>query len=238
MVRIHVKKREKKNTLINKAIPVEFTVTFVLPSLAGLSRALQLSPFLYKPRQLLALCQNAQPLVRDDTLDIIRISINSCLKDAEPGAYSRRIISRYSDDGVPLSSNHVIHDLLVVLRNVLARVLAHTEPTVETETPIIVSTDRFSKLYLPQDIESSWTVLMQDTADKVQKENERDESLKKSLKYVYALSLGYYEDIHRFAEKSTQEGKKWDPHAYMQEIMGTSLVNYCFPFFKKKIDHF
>ncbi|KAI9262886.1 hypothetical protein EDC94DRAFT_88967 [Helicostylum pulchrum] len=202
---------------------VEFTVTFILPSLAGLSRALQLSPFLYKPNQLLALCQNAQPLIRDDTLDLVRISISSCLKDAEPTAYSRRILTRYSDDKAPLSSNRVINDLLIVLRNVLARVIARTEPTPETKTPIVVSVEKSAKLYLPKDIESSWSVLMQDTAKKAQSVTEKDMSLKKSLKYVYALSLGYYEDIHRFAEKSTQEGKKWAPHAYMQEIMGTSL---------------
>lgn len=193
--------------------------------MAGLSRALQLSPFLYKPNQLLALCQHAQPLIRDDTLDLVRISISSCLKDAEPTAYSRRILTRYSDDKAPLSSNRVINDLLIVLRNVLARVIARTEPTPETKTPIVVSVEKSAKLYLPKDIGSSWSMLMQDTAKKAQSATEKDVSLKKSLKYVYALSLGYYEDIHRFAEKSTQEGKKWAPHAYMQEIMGTSLVS-------------
>jgi hypothetical protein len=39
------------------------------------------------------------------------------------------------------------------------------------------------------------------------------------------MSLGYYEDIRKFAEKSTSEGRKWAPDAYMQEIMGTSLVS-------------
>ncbi|CAO0794100.1 unnamed protein product [Mucor circinelloides] len=197
---------------------VEFTVTFILPSLAGLSRALQLSPYLYRPNQLLALCQNTQPLIRDDTLDLIRISITSCLRDAEGTAYSRRVLARYWEDGVPLSSNRVIHDLLIVFRNVLARVLIHMKPTKDTVTPLVVPKERFSKLYLPQDIEEIWAQLMQQPA-KIEAETQ----LSKTLKHVYLMSLGYFEDIRKYAEKSIQEGRKWAPDAYMQEIMGTSL---------------
>jgi phosphatidylinositol 4-kinase len=193
--------------------------------LAGLSRALQLSPYLYKPNQLLALCKNTQPLIRDDTLDLVRISITSCLRDAEGTAYSRRVLARYWEDGVPLSSNRVIHDLLIVFRNVLARVLAHAEPTTETVTPITVPVEKFAKLYLPRDVESTWSVLMQDTAKRNQQVTEKDVLLNKSLKSVYLMSIGYYEDIRRYAEKSVQEGRKWAPDAYMQEIMGTSLVS-------------
>lgn len=208
---------------------VEFTVTFILPSLAGLSRALQLSPFLYKANQLLALCKNTQPLIRDDTLDLVRISITSCLRDAECSAYSRRVLARYWEDGVPLSSNRVIHDLLIVFRNVLARVLAHAEPTSETVTPITVPVEKVSKLYLPHDVESTWSVLMQDTAQRNQNQQvtEKDLLLNKSLKSLYLMSVGYYEDIRKYAEKSVQEGRKWAPDAYMQEIMGTSLVSNC-----------
>lgn len=196
--------------------------------MAGLSRALQLSPFLYKPDQLLALCKNSQPLIRDDTLDLIRVSISSCLRDAEGTAYSRRVLARYWEDGVPLSSNRVIHDLLIVFRNVLVRVIAHSEPTLETVTPIIVPVKKFARLYLPHDVETSWSVLMQDTAKKIQQVTETDKLLNKSLKNIYAMSLGYYEEIRKFAEKSTQEGSKWAPDAYMQEIMGTSLVSSVF----------
>ncbi|KAI8636242.1 hypothetical protein BD408DRAFT_487034 [Parasitella parasitica] len=197
---------------------VEFTVTFILPSLAGLSRALQLSPYLYRPNQLLALCQNTQPLIRDDTLDLIRISIDSCLRDAEGTAYSRCVLARYWEDGIPLSSNRVIHDLLIVFRNVLARVLVHMQPTKDTATPLIVSQDRLCKLYLPQDIEGIWLALMQQPV-----KHEHEPLLTKSLGQVYSMSLEYFEDIRKFAEKSVQEGREWAPDAYMQEIMGTSL---------------
>ncbi|CEP08014.1 hypothetical protein [Parasitella parasitica] len=197
---------------------VEFTVTFILPSLAGLSRALQLSPYLYRPNQLLALCQNTQPLIRDDTLDLIRIAITSCLRDAEGTAYSRRVLARYWEDGIPLSSNRVIHDLLIVFRNVLARVLVCMQPSKDTATPLVVSQDRLCKLYLPQDVEEMWSTLMQQRL-----KHEQDPQLCKSLRHVYSMSLGYFEDIRKFAEKSVHEGRKWAPDAYMQEIMGTSL---------------
>lgn len=205
---------------------VEFTVTFILPSLAGLSRALQLSPFLYRPEQLLAIYKNMQPIIRDDTLDLIRISITSCLRDAEGTAYSRRVLARYWEDGIPLSSNRVIHDLLIVFRNILVRVLTHSQP--KKSTPIIVATQKLARLHLPHDIEDSWSSLMQAPAKAMNsiEESNNGKLLNKSLKYVYLMSVGYFEDIHRFAEKSIQEGRKWAPDAYMQEIMGTSLVSF------------
>ena len=205
---------------------VEFTVTFILPSLAGLSRALQLSPFLYKPNQLLALCQNSQPLVRDDTLDMIRLSITSCLKNAEGNAYSRRVLARYWEDGIPLSSNRVIHDLLIVFRNVLARVLAHAQPNTETSTRVTIPTEKLSKIYLTHDIEDTLSLLMQQPAQKFKQISEKEQILQKSLKGVYVMSMGYFEDIRKYAEKSNREGRKWAPDAYMQEIMGSSLVKW------------
>lgn len=198
-----------------------------MPSLAGLSRALQLSPYLYRPNQLLALCKNTQPIIRDDTLELIRVSITSCLRDAEGTAYSRRVLARYWEDGIPLSSNRVIHDLLIIFRNVLVRVLAHSQPT--TSTPIVVAAQKFAKLHLPHDIEDIWSSLMQEPAKAIHptEASNKDMLLNKSLKHVYLMSVGYFEDIHRFAEKSVQEGRKWAPDAYMQEIMGTSLVSIC-----------
>ncbi|KAI8996972.1 hypothetical protein BDB01DRAFT_769342 [Pilobolus umbonatus] len=204
---------------------VEFTVTFILPSLSGLSKALQLSPFLYKPHQLLTLCRKGQSLIRDDTLDIIRIAITSCLKDAEESAYSRRVLARYWEDGAPLSSNRVVHDLLIVLRNISARVIAHTYPTSKTTTPIILPNDKLSKLNLTHEIDSAWSILMQNIARKIHPEQptEKEIQLGKTLKNVFAMSLNYYEDIRKFAERSIQEGNKWALDAYMHEIMGTSL---------------
>ncbi|KAG0179232.1 phosphatidylinositol-4- kinase [Apophysomyces sp. BC1034] len=194
---------------------VEYTITFVLPALAGLARALQLSPYLYKPNQLLALCQNTQPLIQDETLDHIRVAITTCLKEHDVTDYSRRVLARYWEEGVPLSSNRVVHDLLIVLRNVTARVITGLADPVNKA----FCKNRLKKLHLTTDIEDAWSTLMRNTAQIT----ERSETLKKNLRGVYVMSLGYYEDIRKYAERSAQDGKKWAPDAYMQEILGTSL---------------
>lgn len=198
-------------------------MTFILPSLAGLSRALQLSPFLYRPNQLLALCHNTQFLIQDETLDNIRDAITACLKEHDASAYSRRVLQKYYEDGLPLSSNRVVYDLLVVLRNVTARVIANSTPDTAAHAP---STNP-RKVHLTRDIEHAWTELMRCTGPGVRRTGvaaaDKDELLNKNMRSVYVTSLGYYEDISKYA--STQDDKKWAPDAYMQEIMGTSLVS-------------
>ncbi|KAG0740375.1 hypothetical protein G6F23_008320 [Rhizopus arrhizus] len=206
---------------------VEFTVTFILPSLSGFFRAIQLSPFLYRPSQLLSLCKNIQSLLNDDTLDMVRVSITTCLKNAENNAYSRRVLAQYMEEDAPLSSNRIIHDLLIAFRNVLSRVLTHAAPDNSTAVPITLNSQQLSKMYLPCDIESIWSLLMENPSKKFNVTTEQgsdiDKSLVKNIKQLFIMSLGYHDDIRKFAEKSVQEGTKWAPDAYMQEIMGTSL---------------
>ncbi|RCH96416.1 phosphatidylinositol-4- kinase [Rhizopus azygosporus] len=213
---------------IIKLLPenVEFTVTFILPSLAGLTRALQLSPFLYRPAQLLNLCTNVQAMLQDDVLDMIRISITTCLRNADKSAYSRRVLAQYMNDGAPLSSNRIVHDLLVIFRNTLARILANAVPESSCTTPIVLTPKQCSKLYITKDIERIWTTLMQYSSknhEVIDKGSEIDAQLKKCVKHLYVTSLGYHDDARKFAEKSDQEGAEWAPDAYMQEILGTSL---------------
>lgn len=203
---------------------VNFTVTFILPSLAGLSRALQLSPFVFRPNQLLALCHNTQFLIRDEILDGIRSAITACLKEHDPYAYSRRILQKYWEDGVPLSSNRVVYDLLIILRNVTARVIANTEPQPDATSPC-PAVETLKKLHLTRDVEHAWSELMRKMASggrpASSNDPEKDALLNKNMRSVYVTSLGYYEDIRKYA----QDGQKWAPDAYMQEIMGTSLVS-------------
>lgn len=204
---------------------VELTVSFILPSLAGLSRALQLSPFLFRANQLLALCHNTQFLIQDETLDNIRTAITTCLKEHDATSYSRRVLNKYWEDGTPLSSNRVVYDLLVILRNVTTRVIADSHPDQSTTTTLS-TTGGSKKLHLTRDVEHAWSELMKKTASGVRptaaSDAEKDELLNKNMRTIYVTSLGYYEDIKKYAN----EGEKWAPDAYMQEIMGTSLVSH------------
>ncbi|RCI05105.1 phosphatidylinositol-4- kinase, partial [Rhizopus stolonifer] len=190
----------------------EFTVSFILPSLNGLSRALQLSPFLCKTEQLLALCQRIQPLISDKTMDLIRASITTCLGDTESSAYSRDVLACYWKEGMSFSPNCFIHNLLVTFRNLLVRTTTQIKED---------AFERQHKSYLPHAIQKSWSTLLQQPMPIL--EQEKLASLTQSLKHIYQMSMEYFEDSQRYAEKSILEGKKWSPDAYIQEIMGTSL---------------
>ncbi|KAI7904651.1 uncharacterized protein BX663DRAFT_324170 [Cokeromyces recurvatus] len=202
----------------------EYIVYFILPSLAGLARALQLSPYLCKAHQLQSICENIQPLIVDRTLDNIKNAIDTCLKECDGDSYSRRVLATYWEAGVPLSSNRIIHDLLIIFRNVTARVVAVSNPSDQKNGP----TD-LKKLHLTTNIEHAWSILMEKVARGVPSQNgglmETDKKLNKNLRGIYVMSLGYFDDIRKYAEKRENEGKKWSPDSYMKEIMGTSLVS-------------
>jgi phosphatidylinositol 4-kinase len=208
----------------------DYTVYFILPSLAGLARALQVSPYVCKAAQLQTICENMQPLIVDKTLDNIRNAIDTCLEQHDHESYSRRVLASYWEGGMPLSSNRIIHDLLIILRNVTARVIALSQPSNEP----IIRTD-LENLHLTTNIEHAWSDLMVRAAEGVRPQedesNDIDKKLNKNLRGIYVMSLGYFDDIRKYAEKRENEGKKWSPDSYMKEIMGVSLV--CIIFFKK-----
>jgi phosphatidylinositol 4-kinase len=194
--------------------------------MAGLARALQVSPFLYKPYQLQSLCENMQPLIVDATLDNIRNAIETCLEECDIESHSRRVLARYWEAGTPLSSNRIIHDLLIILRNVSARVIALANPK-NNKLPDLIDS---KKLHLTINIEEAWSDLMKKVADGVRPQDaeltEIDKKLNKNLRGIYVMSLGYFDDIRKYAEKRENEGKKWSLDSYMKEIMGTSLVSF------------
>lgn len=215
---------KNKKILISVQHLADYTVSFILPSLAGLARALQVSPYLYKSVQLQSICENMHPLIVNQTLDNIRNAIDTCLSDHDEDSYSRRVLANYWEAGMPLSSNRIIHDLLIILRNVTARVIAVTKP----EKGSIDQKD-LKKLHLTTNIEHAWSDLMKKTAGGIRPEEteagEMDKKLYKNLRGIYVMSLGYFDDIKKYAEKRENEGKAWSRDAYMKEIMGTSLVS-------------
>ncbi|KAI7897758.1 uncharacterized protein BX663DRAFT_527118 [Cokeromyces recurvatus] len=192
---------------------VEFTVTFILPSLAGFLRALQLSPYLYRTDQFLSLYENTKVLIRDDTLDLIQVSITSCLRDAEESAYSRCVLARYLQDGIPLSSNKFILDLLVIFRNILFRILTNNNE--KTEIYPALDIKKLSKFHLITE-KNCWNLLLQQPITAI---NDIEEDLEKCLKHVCEISLDHLNEIRKYC----QEEKSWVVDAYMQEIMSISL---------------
>lgn len=168
-----------------------------------------------------------QPLIVDSTLDNIKNAIDSCLSETDTKSYSRRVLASYWEAGIPLSSNRIIHDLLIVFRNATARMIAVSNPkSSESQTNEEID---LKKLHLTTNIESSWSLLMKRVAGgsrpKTADMSELDKKLYKNLRGTYVMSLGYYDDIRKYAEKRENEGKKWSPDSYMNEIRGTSLVS-------------
>ncbi|KAI9473755.1 MAG: hypothetical protein EXX96DRAFT_316861 [Benjaminiella poitrasii] len=205
-----------------EAVDKDYIVYFILPSLAGLARALQVSPYLFKAHQLQSICVNMQPLIVDNTLDNVKYAIDACLKECDHDAYSRRVLASYWEAGIPLSSNRIIHDLLIILRNVTARVITASNPNDQKDDIIDLK-----KLHLTTNIEHSWSILMEKVSNGVRPQaeelTEMDKKLNKNLRGIYVMSLGYFDEIRKYAEKRENEGKKWSLNSYMKEIMGTSL---------------
>ena len=197
-----------------------------MPSLSGLARALQVSPYLHRPAQLQSICENIHPLIVDKTLDHIRNAIDACLQENNTESYSRRVLASYWEAGMPLSSNRIIHDLLIIMRNVTARVLSLSKPVCNNGP---ATEQELEKLYLTTHIEHAWSDLMKKTAEGCRpmeaNSNEIDRKLYKNLRGIYVMSLGYFDDIKKYAVKRENEGKTWSPDSYMKEIMGTSLVS-------------
>ncbi|KAI8974048.1 hypothetical protein BDB01DRAFT_807332 [Pilobolus umbonatus] len=186
---------------------MDYIISFILPSMAGLARALQVSPYLYTVEHLQSFVTHMQPLIVDDALDIVKSTIEQCLTQ---DSYSRRVLASYWENGMPLSSNRIIHDLLIVLRNIIARVMSgvHTK----------ISTLDLNKLHLTSHIHAAWSELM-----KIDRIKKHDLDIGTELKGIYSMSLGYYCDIRKYADKRENEGKHWSRDSYMKEIMGLSL---------------
>lgn len=184
-----------------------------MPSLAGLSKALQDSPYLYKQNQLLSIIQNTQPLIQNETLDHVRYAIDTCISERQSDDYCREIAKKYWDDKQPLSNNRLIYDLLVILRNVTGRMVTDQEPakghkTLNFTDTCNILTDRASKVIRPSSADAS----------------DKDQQLSKAMRGVYVMSLGYYEDVKELDNSTSSEIKASSSEAYMAGIMASSLV--------------
>ncbi|RUP11993.1 hypothetical protein BC936DRAFT_139863, partial [Jimgerdemannia flammicorona] len=187
-----------------------------------------------------------QPLLHNETLSHVRKAVSTCLKATEHSAYSRLILAKYWEDG-PLSNNKIIFDMMILLRNALARVVVNRNiPTSPPSSAPISNGDslnhRVSTEHTPNgNMHSSESINARDlmrvefceawgvhnpSSDKTQPlpfaDAER-EQLARGLRALYVMSLAYYTDIKGFSEQSVVDGKKLSPDAYWKDIMGASL---------------
>ncbi|KAI9022175.1 hypothetical protein CLU79DRAFT_815895 [Phycomyces nitens] len=205
----------------------KYTVVFILPSLAGLSRALQTSPFLYKPYQLVHLYTYTQPLLKEHSLENIRCAISRCLNEHPATSYSRHILDRYWQSGMPLSGNRIVYDFLSTIRNVSIGVLGNINPRNVPDNWVCPESPEDQKMAIKRPLECLRSTLLQQPTERIDHSLsdsvEKNILLNKNLRAIYVMSLGYYKDLREFAEKIVQDGKKWSIDIYMTEILSASL---------------
>ncbi|KAL0083114.1 hypothetical protein F4703DRAFT_1860187 [Phycomyces blakesleeanus] len=205
----------------------KYTVAFILPSLVGLSRALQTSPFLYKPDQLMHVYTYTQPLLKENLLENIRCAILRCLKEHPVTSYSRYILDRYWQSGMPLSSNRVVYDFLSTIRNVSISVVGNINPREIKESWECPESEENRRAAAKLPLLHLRSILLKQPAKRLDLSlsdlDEKNVLLNKTLRAIYVMSLGYYKDLREFAEKFVQDGKKWSKDIYMTEILSASL---------------
>jgi phosphatidylinositol 4-kinase len=198
------------------SIVVEYTIGFILPSLAGLSKALQESPYLFKQTQLLSIIQNTQPLIQNETLDHVRYAIDTCIAERGSDDYCRQVAKKYWDEKQPLSNNRLIYDLMMILRNVTGRMVTAHETKLAKEKCALSFEDACTYL-----VDRPSIVVRPSSADA----SDKDKQLSKAMRGVYVMSLGYYEDVKKLDSSTSSEMKAQSSEAYMAEIMASSLVS-------------
>ncbi|KAI8142097.1 hypothetical protein BJV82DRAFT_617170 [Fennellomyces sp. T-0311] len=195
---------------------VDYTISFALPAFAGLLRAYQLSRYIFRPDQFMSVWISSHDLINDNVLDAVRKSISACLESDTADMASRHILSNYWNARMPLSSNRMICDLLIIWRNCLARIVSNCGATTGPQE------DRFcpdyADMYLTTRIKEPWTKLMERTQHDTPPE-ELSRELVQKLNGTYVMSLGYYVDAKDYLQEHGVQGKD----GYMREIMGLGL---------------
>lgn len=181
-------------------------ICFLLPSLIGITRALQLSPYVYTTAQLNQIYNTMHLFTQQKTLTIIRSSITDCLQNGA-GTPGRRILDKYWQQSDPLTPNRMIYDTMVLFRNIMARHLCNNAP------PPLDTLTEGTTPHLTHGIMQAWSTLIRTP---VTRQNDGNSETEEHLRAMYVTSMDYYQDL----QKKGSTAKTW----YRMEIMGTCLV--------------
>lgn len=160
------------------------------------------------------------------TLERVRQSIRyilSCRQESSTTpssdrfSYCHQMLEGYWKAGIPFSNNRIIYDLLILLRNSLARNLRPDDPQLD----ITFCHDTFQKLHLTKTLEhSKWSQLL-DVCLPGHDDVERSPEFIKCLSAIYVTCLEYYQDVKRY----TSSQQKIRNDGYLIFIMGLCLVS-------------
>ena len=222
---------------------------FVLPSLNGLWTALETSTLAFEPKDFADLVAHSNAFLSNETSEHIRKAIDT-IKQGTANIYARRVLIQYTREGIVLSSNRVILQVLTVKRNMMGRIIdaqisqtarvngttnghvhtngKHALEHSEDDGPSQHNDAASSTASLVPDNVASvksfgeiWTALLIKPANLRAAVSQYD--LTQVMRTEYVKSLQFFADIREFSNELLAKSSV-SHEFYYAEIMGISLV--------------
>src|SRR6185369_10906449 len=115
---------------------------------------------------------------------------------------AKKVLFRYSNAPIPLSSNGLVLNVLQLMQNTLARILLITS----NNEVVIMGPDQVWRALVSSGMNVNWTL---------------EEKTQDVLRRTYVMALQYYTEL----EKLMMQGKDFPTAKYAIEIMAASLVS-------------
>nr|CAG8453276.1 5706_t:CDS:10 [Entrophospora candida] len=185
----------------------EHVCTIVIPILNGLLRSIESSHHPWHFQDFEYFAHQTQTIIDNDTLQEVQQIIETILKSSESHhIYVKRFLSRYQNQGFPISGNGLLYYVTKLLKSVLARSM-FTEKYTEYTMALMSFND-------------IWSILINQKA-----ENHLPiaDYVKKTLRRIYVMSLQYFSELKDLLDNLVAQDNDCLPSLYAREIMAVSL---------------
>jgi len=175
----------------------------VLPLINGTLRSLQISSLEWTLADFEAINNLSLSLLSNELIQHISGIIEKILKSNDDSDYyAKKVLFRYSNSHILLSSNGLVLNVLQLMQNMLARILLITS----NNEVVIMGPDQVWTALVSSGMNVNWTL---------------DEKTKNVLRGTYVMALQYYTEL----EKLMAQGKDVPTAKSVIEIMAASLVS-------------
>ncbi|KAF9427764.1 phosphatidylinositol-4- kinase, partial [Podila epigama] len=195
---------------------------FVLPSLNGLLAALETSTLIFKPIDFSNFVMHSNAFLSSETAESIRRAVFH-VKQETNNSNARSVLTQYAEEGIVLSSNRVVLQVLTVKRNMIG-CLIHSHRTLPSSTRSSSPAPTGAPVAQPAPLTSPsfdeiWTSLLTAAVDLT---TAGPVDLTKIMRTEYIMSLQFFSDMRSFANELLAQGNV-SFEFYYSEIMGISL---------------
>lgn len=183
--------------------------------LNGLFRAIQLSHFPWHCNDFESLVHQSQLLIQNDCIQEISLTLETVIQSTDSSLnYAKRLLSRYSIKGYPLSGNGVIFGLTTLMRNMLSRAI------------LLINSNSYNNNHDGIDstlmtFDDVWDSL---GTNKMEISKPVTDYVRKALRKTYVMSLQYFSELTVIMEKIMAQNTDYPAALYAREIMSASLV--------------